>query len=92
MILKCHLQICQIHYLLWGKKMSNVDDNINIIVANINNKLTVLYDNESDRLSDILSEINEILRLDTPAYIKAVDKKKYLVDKDNAVALNELIS
>lgn len=72
--------------------MSNVDDTINIIVANINNKLTVLYDNESDRLSDILSEINDSLRLDTPAYIKAVDKKKYLVDKDNAVALNELIS
>ena len=72
--------------------MGNVDDTINIIVANINNKLTVLYDNESDRLSDILSEINKSLRLDTPAYIKAVDKKKYLVDKDNAVALNELIS
>ena len=72
--------------------MGNVDDTINIIVANINNKLTVLYDNESDRLSDILSEINDSLRLDTQAYIKAVDKKKYLVDKDNAVALNELIS
>ena len=72
--------------------MTKSAETIDIIVANINDKVTVLYDNESDRLSDILSEINDSLDLDTPAYIKTVDKKKYMDSKDNALSLNEIIA
>ena len=35
------------------------DSTIDIIVTSINGKITVLYDNESDRLSDILNIIND---------------------------------
>lgn len=72
--------------------MNKTDDTISIIVANINDKITVLYDNESNRLSDILSEINESLGLNPPAYIKKVDKKKYFLSKDNAISLNDIIA
>ena len=72
--------------------MNKSADTISIIVANINDKITVLYDNESDRLSDILNEINESLGLNPPAYIKTVDKKKYMLSKDNAISLNDIIA
>lgn len=68
------------------------DSTIDIIVANINDKITVLYDNESDRLSDILNVINDNIMDDNKAYIKTVDKKKYLSFKDNAISLESLIS
>ena len=68
------------------------DSTIDIIVANINDKITVLYDNESDRLSDILNVINDNIMGDNKAYIKTVDKKKYLSFKDNAMSLESLIS
>lgn len=68
------------------------DSTIDIIVTSINGKITVLYDNESDRLSDILNVINDNIMDDNKAYIKTVDKKKYLSFKDNAVSLESLIS
>lgn len=68
------------------------DSTIDIIVTSINGKITVLYDNESDRLSDILNIINDNIMDDNKAYIKTVDKKKYLSFKDNAVSLESLIS
>lgn len=68
------------------------DSTIDIIVANINDKITVLYDNESDRLSDILNVINDNIMDDNKAYIKTVDKKKYLSFKDNAISLESIIS
>ena len=68
------------------------DSTIDIIVTSINGKITVLYDNESDRLSNILNIINDNIMDDNKAYIKTVDKKKYLSFKDNAVSLESLIS
>ena len=67
------------------------NDKINIIVAVINDKPTVLYD-EEENIDKILDEINNEFGLSNPAYIKSINRKKYNDAKDNMTLLNEIIT